>query len=767
MPDDSLDPSLRGGDTDDSPTDPGPATLGVAGADERDPEPAQSRQWPDPAAMAETLTPPQTRPGLDELREVALAYGVGTDFYGFYGSLQQVGAETLTRVLGALGVDVSTQTRCATALLDHENRPWRQLLPPTVVMREGAPTSVPVHVAAGDGVRVWVVDEQGREWPTYQGEDLTPDREVDGVWLGRARFWLPPELPQGWHTLCAETTGRQAQVTLVVVPQRLTTADGLVARVGRQRTWGLMAQLYSVRSQRSWGVGDIEDLADLAAIAGSAGADWVLVNPLHAAEPQPPMEASPYLPTTRRFFSPLYLRVEAIPEVGELDKAGRRRLVRLARTMRAGNDDAQQVPRDAAYEAKLAALQLVYAVPRSPGRQRRFEAFRAWHGRGLADFALWCAVREQVDEDADLWFELTPDCAKADLLRERLRDRVDFHCWLQWVIDEQLQAAQQTARQAGMGVGIVHDLAVGVHPAGSDSWALAGVLAHGAEVGAPPDMYNQQGQNWSQPPWHPQALAEAGYAPFRDMVRTILRHAGGLRVDHVLGLFRLWWVPKGLPADQGAYVYYDHEALVGILCLEAQRAGALVIGEDLGTFEPWVRDYLAGRGLLGTSILWFEQSPDGAPLPPEHYRQACLASVNTHDLPPTAGYLAGDHIALRDRLGLLSRPVEQEHAADAAAQHRILQLCRERGLLADDADEQQTVEALYRLLAAAPALLQGVSLVDAVGERRIQNQPGTDKEYPNWKIPLADSDEHVVLVEHLADHERAQSLFRAVREALR
>ena len=251
------------------------------------------------------------------------------------------------------------------------------------------------------------------------------------------------------------------------------------------------------------------------------------------------------------------------------------------------------------------------------------------------------------------------------------------------------------------------------------------------------------------------------------MLRTILRHAGGIRVDHVLGLFRLWWVPDGMPAHEGTYVYYNHEALVGILCLEAQRAGAVVIGEDLGTFEPWVRDYLASRGLLGTSILWFEYA-DGAPMPPEHYRQGCLASVNTHDLPPTAGYLRGDHVELRERLGLLSRPVEQERAADRAEQERVLAMCRERGLLPAEggATEQETVEALYRLLAAAPSIMQGVALVDAVGEPRVQNQPGTDEEYPNWRIPLADDTGAVVYVEDLAQHARAQSLFRAVGEAL-
>ncbi len=709
-------------------------------------------------------------PRLERLQQLAKAHGVGVDFWGFYGTQQQVSALTLTRVLAALGVDASSSEACEAAIADRANHAWRQLLPPTIVMRAGASVSFPVHVIDGDPVKVWVLDETGREWPAYQGDQYTPPREVDGVRLGRATFWLPAELPLGWHVVRATSGGRQAEATLVVVPATIRTGIDLPTRCGRERTWGLMTQLYSVRSSRSWGVGDVEDLGDLAAIGAAAGADWILVNPLHAAEPSPPMEASPYLPTTRRFFSPLYVRIEAIPETVLLSTEARRHVSRLWIEATARNHDATEVPRNAAYGAKLAALELVYAVPRSPGRAARFAAFRAEHGRGLEDFALWCALREHASEDAPLWHELSPYGPEADAWRERLGDRIDFHCWLQWVLDEQLEAAQATALRAGMGVGIVHDLAVGVHPLGADAWVLRDVLAAGVEVGAPPDMYNQQGQNWSQPPWDPGKLADAGYAPFRDMLRTILRHAGGIRVDHVLGLFRLWWVPIGLPADQGAYVYYDHEALVGILALEAQRAGAVVIGEDLGTFEPWVRDYLADRGLLGTSILWFEYAADHSPLRPEAYRRGCLASVNTHDLPPTAGYLSGEHIRLRERLGLLARPVAEEVAADQAEQERVLAMCRERGLLPADPTEapteQQTVEALYRLLAAAPAVMQGVALVDAVGERRIQNQPGTDKEYPNWKIPLADAQGRVVLVDELATDERAQSLFAAVRQAL-
>jgi 4-alpha-glucanotransferase len=237
-------------------------------------------------------------------------------------------------------------------------------------------------------------------------------------------------------------------------------------------------------------------------------------------------------------------------------------------------------------------------------------------------------------------------------------------------------------------------------------------------------------------------------------------------VDHILGLFRLWWIPAGAGPEEGTYVYYDHEALIGILALEAQRAGATVIGEDLGVFEPWVRDYLAERGILGTSILWFEHNESG-PLSPEEYRQQCLTSVNTHDLPPTAGYLAGEHVTLREALGLLLRPVAEERAQAAAEQESVLALVRERGLLPGPAgDVQRTVEALYAFTALTPSALLGVALVDAVGETRTQNQPGTGAEHPNWRIPLA-GPEGPVLLDDLPDNVRFNSLVGVVREALK
>lgn len=714
------------------------------------------------------------------LHRLAEAHGVGTTFWGFDGLQHTVAPDTLMKILAALGVHAESNADIETALADVELAPWRRMLPPAVVVREGSSASVPVHVRDGATVRLTITLEDGQILEAIQQDVWVPARDVDGVPTGRATFEVPAGLPLGWHALTAESDGLAKQATLAVVPAVLRTAVPLEERRG----WGLATQLYSVRSKRSWGIGDFADLADLATIAGARGADYVLVNPLHAADPVPPVEASPYSPSTRRFFNPLYIRVEAIPELAYLKPRRRATVDRLLEQVQSLNKDAERLDRDQVYGAKLSALELLYHTRLSPSRQRAFDRFCLEAGQGLEDFALWCAIREDLSADDPLWRD--PSSALGEPLVESMRaalaDRIGFHKWLQWICDEQLEAAQRAAKRAGMRLGIVHDLAVGADLRSADAWTLRDSFAPGVSVGAPPDMYNQLGQNWNQPPWHPVRLAEAGYEPFRQMLATVLRHAGGIRVDHILGLFRLWWVPQGNAPKDGAYVRYDHEALIGILALEAHRANAVVIGEDLGVFEPWVRDYLASRGILGTSILWFEYDGD-APLPPEQYRKYALASVNTHDLPPTAGYLAGTHVDLRHDLGILERPVEVERAEHQETLAKMMRLLRERGLLpgtgtatgqdaagqdAAGQDEEHLVEALHRLLAESPSLLLGVALVDAVGERRVQNQPGTSSElYPNWQVPLADARGRAVLIDDLEANARFNALLAAVDESVR
>jgi 4-alpha-glucanotransferase len=326
-----------------------------------------------------------------------------------------------------------------------------------------------------------------------------------------------------------------------------------------------------------------------------------------------------------------------------------------------------------------------------------------------------------------------------------------------------------------MALGVMHDLAVGAHPHGADAWALQDVVAGGVTAGAPPDEFNQLGQDWSQPPWRPDRLEDQEYRPFRALIRAVLRHAGGVRIDHIIGLFRLWWIPGGAKPTEGTYVRYDHEAMIGIVALEAHRAGAVVVGEDLGTVEPWVRDYLLLRGVLGTSILWFELDRDGnggpsSPLPAERWREYCLSSVTTHDLPPTAGYLAYDHVRLRESLGLLTRPARDELESSRAELAAWLAELRRVGLLGDGdtpvQDPEAVILALHRYLGRTPSRLVGVALTDAVGDRRTQNQPGTTDEYPNWRVPLTGPDGHPVLLEDVFADSRAAALADAVRAAI-
>ncbi|KWX00041.1 4-alpha-glucanotransferase [Carbonactinospora thermoautotrophica] len=706
-----------------------------------------------------------------ELAELAAEYGIATEYRDWRGRHVRVPAGTIRAVLAALDVDASTPEAIRRALHEHRLAGWRRMLPLYLVTRAGWTPYFHVHVTHGDPVEVWVTLEDGTERrDLVQREHNVPPVEVDGRLVGEAAFDLPGGLPLGWHTLHARSGETSATAPLIVTPDRLE----LPAPLRTGRAWGFMTQLYATRSRRSWGIGDLVDLADLARWSGAElGAGFVLVNPLHAAEPVPPVEPSPYLPTTRRFFNPLYIRVEEIPEYAYLRVVEQARVYELAEPLRRATADL--LDRDAAWRAKREALWLVYQVPRTPGRQAAFELFKRREGQGLVDFATWCALAEEHGLPWQRWPEELRDPEAVAKAREQHAEPIDFHCWLQWVLDEQLAAAQRAARAAGMPIGIMHDLAVGVHAEGADAWALQDVLARGITAGAPADAFNQQGQDWSQPPWRPDRLAEAGFVPYRDMLRTVLRHAGGIRVDHVIGLFRLWWVPRGMTPADGTYVRYDHEALVGILALEAHRAGAVVVGEDLGTVEPWVRDYLRERGLLGTSILWFERDQaTGGPLRPEHWRALCLGTVTTHDLPPTAGYLAGEHVALRERLGLLARPVAEEQAEDLAWRQAWVALLEELGLLRpagapSDGENPEPgaariVEALHRFLTRTPCRLLGVALPDAVGDRRTQNQPGTKDEYPNWRIPLTDEHGMPVTLEDLPRSARLRSLVNALRE---
>ena len=680
---------------------------------------------------------------------LATSCGVATEYWDLSGALRVVPESTVEATLAALGVSADSDDEYDAALADRRRDHWSRALPALWVVREQDTNGPWVHHPEGKPPLIWVELEEGGRRYDLPCEPVETHK-AGNVRLTESRILLPPDLPMGWHRLWIQQEDAERFDNALVVAPR--------SACPRPRGAGVLAvQLYSVRSSRSWGLGDLEDLADVGVwAADELGADFILVNPLHAAALVDPMENSPYLPATRRFGHPIYIRPEKVEEHAYLSREDSQFVAGVAELLRAGNSSGELLDRDSVWRGKRAALEKIFEVPRSPSRKVAFAAFIAEEGEDLQAYARWCALAEEFGPRWDDWPEeaqrFNPD-----------ESRIEFYAWLQWIFDEQLDHAQRELLRAGMKIGIIQDLAIGVHPFGADTWAMGDLLTRGFRVGAPPDMFSPAGQDWSQPPWNPVELERAEYLPFRDILRFVMRHAGGLRIDHIIGLFRLWWIPPGADPVDGTYVRYDHQALIDILCLEAVRAGVSLIGEDLGTVEPWAREVLTDHGILGTTVLLFERDGDSIH-DPNGWRTECLASVTVHDLPPTAQYLSGSHIRLWQELRLLDRPMDEAMAAHDREVETWVRVLRDEGLLSfsETPSPTQITVAMHRLMSRAPSRLLCLSLVDGVGESRTQNQPGTDSEYPNWRIPLTDSDGNAVLIEDLIDSELLRTLVRSL-----
>jgi len=533
-----------------------------------------------------------------------------------------------------------------------------------------------------------------------------------------------PQLPLGYHTVRWDD-GRCA--ALIVSPSRCVLPAA--------RTWGWAVQLYAARSRQSWGMGDLGDLERLVAWStGELDAGLVLANPLHAALPGLPQTASPYFPSSRRFRNPLYLRIEDVPGAQDLGPA----LGDLATAGRALNGD-RRIDRDAVYRLKHQALEAIWErFPGDPG----FEAFCAAEGEALETYATFCALAEEYGRPWDEWPAAYrhPDGNEVAQYRRAQARRVGFHQWLQWLLDGQLH-------QAGASVALVQDLAVGVDPAGADAWMWQDVMARDVSVGAPADEFNTLGQDWGVPPFDPWKLRAAGYGPFIETVRAALRHAGGVRLDHVMGLYRLFWIPRGGSPTAGTYVRYPASDLLDIVALESHRAGAFVVGEDLGTVEEHVRADLAERDVLSYRLLWFEREP------PERWPEKALAAVTTHDLPTVAGLWRGTDVEAQRKLDLHPN----EEATEAT-----------RTFLADQADlpseapPEDVALAAYRSLARTPCLLLTGTLDDALAVEERPNMPGTTDQWPNWSIALPVSLEDI---EQRAGARRIADALRRVSQA--
>jgi 4-alpha-glucanotransferase len=534
--------------------------------------------------------------------------------------------------------------------------------------------------------RAPIVARPGQALGTGAADVLCEDgehRQIDGS--------LPTDFPLGYHWL-QSSDGRRR---LIVSPGRCW--------LPAERAWGWAVQLYAARSHASWGIGDLADLRALREMATQQGAGFLLINPLHAVAPTAEQEASPYLPATRRFRNPLYLRVSEVPgaETVDLEEDAGRAL-----------SDGPLIDRDAIWARKREILMRIFFAH---GGGEEFARWRQEQGRPLQDWATWAAIAEEHGGDWHTWPEDLRRPAGAQLERyvEQHGAVVAFHAWLQWALDRQFTTATGDMT-------VLQDLPIGFAGGGADAWAWQEVLADGVSVGAPPDAFNSQGQDWGSPPLVPWRLRDADYEPFVQSIRATIRGAGGLRIDHVMGLFRLWWVPAGGTPVDGAYVRYPAEDLLDIVALESHRAQALVVGEDLGTVEDGVREEMAEHGMLSYRLLWFEEDD------PAGWPATSMAAVTTHDLPTVAGLWTGAD---------LEEQREQATGPDEELERGRASLLEHLPGVPEKASIEEAVQRAHELLARAPSVLLTATLDDAVAEERRPNMPGTEGR-PNWSLPL-------------------------------
>ena len=681
------------------------------------------------------------------LRRLATRLGIADSYLDQSGGEQRVTTDaTRERLLAAMGIDASTEDRALHALRRLRRQVCRQWIEPVRVVRQRSRALRRVRI------RVPPLHVHEIRWTlTLRTEDGIASEWRGAVHGGKARrvdLELPVVPPLGYHdlTIELEADGERHSATqrLIVVPARCTPPE---SRLQGRRGFGITANLYTVRSARNWGAGDLGDLSTLAEWTAQAGGDFVGVNPLHALR-NSGYDVSPYSPITRLFRNPLYIAVENIPELA-YDLWARERIAspevqaELAELRGAHMIDYGRVT--AVRAPILDSLFRTFLAHERGGATARGRAYARYVEREdpqLTQFAIFMAISEREGPDARQWPEPLRDAngAAVAALRTELAERVDFHRWLQFELDRQLGCVASDATRAGLALGVYQDLAVGSAPSGSDVWANPGLFVPEATVGAPPDMYSEEGQNWGLPAINPHVLRETGYDYWVRLLRAGFRHAGALRLDHALGLFRMFWVPLGAAARDGTFMKSFTHDLFGILALESVRHGSLVVGEDLGTVPPEVPQVLAKWGVLGSKVVVFERDfHSGRFRAADQYPRLALATVDTHDLPPMVGWLEQRDIILRSEVGDLIDPEQQRGQRDQRTGDRwaLIEMLIEAGLLPasarEDVRSEPLIVALHAFIRRTPSALVGLSLDDLAREVEPVNIPGIwQDKYPSW-----------------------------------
>jgi len=686
-----------------------------------------------------------------QLAALADRVGIMPDYINHNGTERRCTSnETRLALLAAMGIDASSEDAAEAALDSIERTQQSRIIDPVRVVQDTAGETGMVTLRPpqrGTTSWDWVLElraesgcvqrAEGRAAPHSGGESM--------------RVPLPMRPGLGYHHIRVVLRGShdecEGEQSLIVTPSSCITAAEVL---GDRRAFGLWTNLYSIRSRSNWGVGNFGDLRDLVSWAKEVGAGYVGINPLHSIRNHG-TDISPYRPLSRLYRNTIYLDASAIPELDHCVEAGRilaspefaDRLDALRRGKRIDYEGIAEIQRDV-----LKPLHRVFMERHRGKRTARGESYAAYRGaegQTLTDFATFQALDDFFRtahpplECPRHWpvESRNPRSTAVEAFRRDHADEVDFHCYLQFEVDRQLGDVAQHAQSLGLPVGLYQDLAIGTSPDGCDPWSFPDLFIDGASLGAPPDDLGPQGQDWGLPPVNPLRLSESGYLYWVRLLRKAFAHAGAVRIDHIMGLHRQFWVPRGCSGSAGAYVRYPADDLFAVLALESRRHGALVIGENLGTVPPGFAETLERWGVLSTHVLYFERDPHGEFRPPAQYSRRAMATVNSHDLAPLEGYWKGADLGLRRRVGQFAND-EQLAAAQAYRSRERDALTRalhREGLALNSAsaDPAQRCAAVHAFIARTPAPLIGVSLDDLAGETEPINLPGVDPiDYPCW-----------------------------------
>ncbi|WP_139683762.1 4-alpha-glucanotransferase [Vibrio tasmaniensis] len=692
------------------------------------------------------------------LKQVAEMANIADSYVSAWGDEAQVSEETITSLLASLGYDTSSDD----ALLKSAERKHRKdVLDPVLVLRDGEPVEVTLNlgVSARESEFSWRLEtEQGEVLEGYLQSQVVRDERAEG---GPLVFALPSDLAWGYHKLIVSRKRRKKpyEMTLIITPKACFKQSPIEQG---KKLWGPSVQLYTLRTQHNWGIGDFGDLKQLVSDIASRGGDFVGLNPIHSLFPANPEGASPYSPSSRRWLNVLYIDVSSVPEFALSAEAqqtvGSAEFQQRLQKAR----EAHWVNYTEVSELKMSILPLLFAefktrhLDKNSDRAQAFLAFVEEGGESLMHQAAFDALHGELHaKDSGMWgwpvfpekFRTFDSPATQKYIKDNL-DQVHLYMYLQWLADCQINDAQSLAEEKGMAVGLYRDLAVGVADSGSETWADEGNLVMDASIGAPPDILGPLGQNWGLPPLNPEVLQETSYDAYIKLLRANMKHCGALRIDHVLGLLRLWWIPKGENATKGAYIYYPVQDMLSILALESHRYQCSVIGEDLGTVPDEIVDILADAGVHSYKVFFFETSEDdGGFISPKHYASQSMAALCTHDMPTLRGFWHCDDLKMGQEIGLYPDAQQLETLFDSRLECKqgILDSVAWHGFLPEgvgrDASQvpmdSYLAEALQLHVAAGGSTLLSVQLEDWLEMDKPVNIPGTVDEYPNWRRKLS------------------------------